>query len=303
MPVKTPVVFIIFNRPETTRRVFEAIRKAQPEKLFVIADGPRNNVPGESVLCERTRKIIEGVDWKCKVIKDYSPVNLGCKKRLSSGISAVFEQTPEAVFLEDDCLPSDSFFRYCEELLDRYRDNEKIMHIGGINFQFGRNDLDTSYYFSRFVHVWGWASWRRAWKYYDPEMKKWPELKAGNLLESVFEKQKDIKYWSEKFQSTFDGNLDTWDYQWALTCMAREGLSILPAVNLVSNIGFNTGGVHTHEKKSEWAEIPLREMNFPLKHPEKIKRNVSADKTTQDTHFNPGFIYRLKRKLKQTLSW
>jgi len=302
MALKTPVVFIIFNRPETTQKVFDAIKQAQPKKLFVIADGARKNKPGEDSLCEQSRKIIEQVDWKCEIIKDYSDVNLGCKKRLSSGITRVFEQTEQAIFLEDDCLPSQSFFTYCENLLDFYQDNEKIMHIAGINFQFGKNTTEYSYYFSHFVHVWGWASWKRAWKLYDVQMRKWPEVKGSTILDDFCVNDRAKRYWTEKFQLTYDGKIDTWDYQWNFACLMNNGLSVIPNKNLVSNIGFNTGGVHTHEKKSEWAGIPINELEFPLKHPPQIIRNKNADANTQDKHFSPDFLYKLKRKIKQTLT-
>lgn len=301
MALKTPVAFIIFNRPETTQRVFDAIKRAEPERLFVIADGPRNNKENEGDLCEQTRKIIEQVSWKCDIIKDFSDNNLGCRKRLSTGISRVFEQTEEAIFLEDDCLPSQTFFPYCEELLGAYKNDERIMHIGGVNFQSAKKDTGYSYYFSRFVHVWGWASWSRAWKFYDPEMKKWPEVNENNLFDKYYINKRAKNYWTEKFRATYEGRLDTWDYQWAFACWLRDGMAILPSKNLVSNIGFNTGGVHTHEKKSEWANIPLEELKFPLKHPPSVSFDENFDSGTQNKHFSPGFIYRLKRKIKQTL--
>src|SRR5512139_3287315 len=171
--LKTPVAFIIFNRPDTAERVFAEIAKARPPKLLVVADGPRANRSGEAEKCAATRAIIDRVDWDCEVLTNFSDTNLGCKNRVSSGIDWVFEQVPEAIILEDDCLPHPTFFRFCEELLERYRDDERIGMISGDNFQLGQKRTDASYYFSRYNHIWGWASWRRAWRHYDREASAW----------------------------------------------------------------------------------------------------------------------------------
>ncbi|MEW6491011.1 MAG: glycosyltransferase family 2 protein, partial [Cyanobacteriota bacterium] len=164
--MKTPVVFIIFNRPDTTQKVFEAIRQAHPPLLFVIADGPRPNKPGEDQKCAATRAIIDQVDWDCEVLTNYSEINLGCERRVSSGLNWVFDTVEEAIILEDDCLPHPTFFSFCEELLDYYRNDQRVMVITGQNVQFGRKRTDYTYYFSRYNHCWGWASWRRAWRSY-----------------------------------------------------------------------------------------------------------------------------------------
>ncbi|MGC1799486.1 MAG: hypothetical protein WA701_03795, partial [Solirubrobacterales bacterium] len=184
---RTPVAMLIFNRPETTARVFERVREARPPKLLVVADGPRADRPGEAGRCREARAVVEAVDWPCELMTDYSEVNLGCGKRISSGLDWVFDSVEEAIVLEDDCLPHPSFFRFCEELLKRYRAEERVVHVSGDNFQsagraggaVGRllrlagRSWSPSYYFSRYAHVWGWASWRRAWSDYDFEMTAW----------------------------------------------------------------------------------------------------------------------------------
>jgi hypothetical protein len=296
MNLRAPVAFIIFNRPETTKKVFEAIRKAQPSILYVIADGPRENKDGEIEKFNETRKIIDCVDWTCKIIKNFSEVNLGCKNRLSSGINWVFEQTDEAIFLEDDCLPSQAFFSFCDELLERYRNDNRIMNISGINLQLGKNTTEFDYYFSRYVHVWGWASWKRAWKYYDLNMSQWNMAKRKNLLEDYFDNNRAKRHWYKEFQKTYAGEIDTWDYQWVFACWIEKGLSIIPSKNLVSNIGFSEEAVHTKDFLSEWANIPAEEILFPLNHPIEILRNKEADLNTQNTHYSPGIFYRAKRK-------
>ena len=165
--METPIAFFIFRRPETTRRVFEQIRKVKPLKLFVVADGGRNEEEWKK--CHAARAVIEAVDWPCEVIKNYADKNFGCKIRISSGLDWVFQNTEKAIILEDDTLPHESFFRFSEELLRHYKDNPKIMHISGVNFQQKNSDFrcSDSYYFSRLPHIWGWATWKRAWKNYD----------------------------------------------------------------------------------------------------------------------------------------
>lgn len=181
--LNTPVAFIIFNRPDTTRRVFEMIRQAQPPKLLVIADGARENHPSDRQNCAAAKGIIAEVDWDCEVTTNYSDRNLGCRDRLASGLNWVFEQVPEAIILEDDCLPHSSFFRFCEEMLLKYRNDNRIMHIGGNNFQMQKSRTNDSYYFSRYNHCWGWASWGRAWQHYDVDMKLWNLIKDGDWLQ------------------------------------------------------------------------------------------------------------------------
>ena len=234
----TPVAFLIFNRPHFTERVFAAIAAAKPPKLLVVADGPRPDRQGEAEQCDATRHIIERVDWDCQVLTNYSNAHLGCKRRVSSGLDWVFGTVDEAIILEDDCLPHPSFFRFCQELLQRYRDDERIAQIGGVNFQRGRRRTDYSYYFSRYAHIWGWASWRRAWRHYDVALKAWPLIRNGSWLGDMLGNPKEVRYWQDIFQAVFDEKIDTWDYQWLFASWLQNALTVLPSVNLVSNIGF-----------------------------------------------------------------
>ena len=195
--LQTPVVLLIFNRPDTTERVFETIRQAKPPKLLVVADGPRADKPGEAEKCAAVRAILDRVDWDCQVIQNYADTNLGCRERVSSGLNWVFETVEEAIILEDDCLPHPTFFRFCEELLERYRHDDRIMTISGNNLQFGRPHTEDGYYFSRYTHIWGWASWRRAWRFYDLEMKAWPELRNTNWLAEKMKSERSANYWRQ----------------------------------------------------------------------------------------------------------
>ncbi|AFY39023.1 methyltransferase FkbM [[Leptolyngbya] sp. PCC 7376] len=298
--MKTPVAFIIFNRPDTTRRVFEAIRQAQPPKLLVIADGPRGDRPDEADKCIATRNIIKEVDWDCEVLTNYSDTNLGCKKRVSSGINWVFDQVEEAIILEDDCLPDPSFFPFCEELLEKYRHDTRIMMISGDNFQFGKARTQDSYYFSKYYHIWGWATWRRAWQHYDVDLKQWPKIRDGGWLKDIFNNDwLTIKYRSKIFQKMYEKAVDTWDYQWSFTCWTQSGLSIMPNVNLISNIGFGEAASRTKNNKSIFANMAVSSVDFPLLHPDFVIRDLETDQKTARLVF--GYPARIQRKLKQIL--
>lgn len=189
MTTPIPIIFMIFNRPDTTKQAFETIRAAKPKKLLVVADGPRPGKPGEADKCAATRAIIEEVDWDCEVHRNFSDMNLGCRQRVASGITWAFSLVDKAIILEDDCLPSQSFFRYCAELLDRYEHDDRVMMVSGNNHLFGHTDVAESYYFSRYPHCWGWATWRRAWMKYDLNMSQWPELRDRKLFDQYFHKR------------------------------------------------------------------------------------------------------------------
>ncbi|MDT9200120.1 class I SAM-dependent methyltransferase [Limnospira fusiformis KN01] len=295
-----PVCLILFNRPETTEKVFEAIREVKPPKLFVIADGPRPEKTGEAEKCAAARAIINRVDWDCEVFTNYSTVNLGVRKRISSGLTWLFNNVEEAIVLEDDCLPHPTFFRFCQELLERYRDDERVMFISGDNFQFGQNQTEYSYYFSYYAHCWGWASWRRAWQKYDSEMSLWPQVKNADLLSNILQDNDAQRFWSNIFQQVYEG-FNTWDYVWQFTCLVNNGLSILPNANLVSNIGFTSDASHTRDVGSKLANMPTEAMNFPLKHPPFIIRNTKADNFTEKTIFGGKASQQKPQESKEIL--
>jgi hypothetical protein len=292
--MRTPVAFIIFNRPETTAKVFEVIRQARPSKLLIIADGPRLDKDGEIEQCAKTKAIIDRVDWNCDVITNYSDVNLGCKLRVSSGIDWIFEQVEEAIILEDDCLPEPTFFDYCDELLEKYRYDTRIAAISGTNVQSGRNRTNDSYYFSRYMHVWGWATWRRSWKNYDVKMERWPTIRDSNCLKDILSDDLAVRSWRKVFDSVYDGSVDTWDYQWVLSCWLQNGLIILPNANLISNIGFGVEATHTDDAFDRLANIPTFPIAAPLQHPNFVIRNSQADNYTQKEFFNVNLYRRIK---------
>lgn len=297
MGLKTPVAFLIFNRPDTTERVFREIAKARPEKLLVVADGPRPDRAGEAEKCASTRAIIERVDWDCEVLKNYSDVNLGCKKRVSSGLDWVFDTVEEAIILEDDCLPSPSFFTFCEELLERYRDDDRIMQICGSNFFKGWRRTEYSYYFSQYGPIWGWASWRRAWKFYDVEMKLWPEFREKRLFEDFCMNPEEAEQRQGIYDKVFSGEMDTWDYQWGFAKLANSGLSITPNANLISNIGFGADATHTSSGDNPFAALEVQKLDCPLRHPAFVLRDRPSDLK----YVNEFMLKKARRGLKSIL--
>lgn len=300
--LETPVALFIFNRPETTERVFAEIAKARPPKLLVVADGPRENRKGEVERCDAARAIIKRVDWDCEVLTNYSEVNLGCKLRVSSGIDWVFEQVEEAIILEDDCLPDPTFFRFCQELLERYHYDQRVGMISGNNFQFGLRRNDDSYYFSKYTHIWGWATWRDRWcGSYDVAMSKWPRIRDEGWLIDIVGNKREAAYWYQIFERVYRGDIDTWDYQWLFTNWIEGRYTILPSVNLVSNIGFGTNATHT-TGDSELASLPTQPLTFPLKHPVGVIRNMQADAYSFETCFQPPLTSGIKNKLLTLLN-
>ncbi len=296
--LNTPVALLIFNRPDTTERVFNAIAKVRPSKLLVVADGPRANRLGEAELCAQTRAIIERVDWNCEVLTDFAESNMGCKRRVASGIDWIFEQVEEAIILEDDCLPDPSFFRYCEEMLTRYRDNERVGMVSGGNLQFGRQRGSGSYYFSKYTHIWGWATWRRAWKHYDRDLTLWPIFRDQGLLAQIFETPGEQEYWRNSFQWVHEGSLDTWDVSWTFTAITHGLLQVVPNVNLISNIGFGANATHTHVVGIH-ANMPTQPIQFPLVHPKFVLADIEADRYIARDQLAPSFIKRKWRRIQR----
>jgi hypothetical protein len=303
--LETPVALLVFNRPEPTRRVLEAVARARPARLFVVADGPRPDRPDDAALCAATRAMFEHLDWPCEVTTDFAASNLGCRRRLSGGISWVFEQVPEAIFLEDDCLPDASFFPYCEELLARYRDDPRIFIISGDNFLFGRHAVAHSYYATRFLHIWGWAGWRRAWRHYDVDMRAWPGLRDTPWLEQTLDIPGAARHFRRRFDATHAGRLNTWDYQWALSMWRQDGLAIAPARNLVQNIGVGAQATNMAAATPE-ALAPLEQLDFPLRHPSRLERDLVADRVEAAqlglTAPRRGLLDRWKSSLRKRLS-
>jgi len=297
----TPIAYIIFNRPRHTRRSFEAIRAQRPGKLFIIADGPRRSHPSDAALCEEVRNIVAQVDWPCEVLHNYADDNLGCKQRVATGLDWVFSQVEEAIILEDDCLPHPDFFTFCKKLLEYYRDDERVWVITGNNFQNGRKRGRAAYYFSKYNHVWGWATWRRAWQKNDLSLSFWPEWKHSAAWAKHAPVKAERRYWSDIFDRMYRNEIDTWDYPWSASVWYHGGLAATPNVNLVTNIGFGPDGTHTVANSDQEGQpvFPLG----PLTHPATVEQDRNADRYVFDNILGGinGRWYNRGRRLAQRI--
>jgi hypothetical protein len=295
-PLKTAVLFLVFNRLDTTKQVFAEIQKAKPPKLYIASDGARNNKEGESEKVKAVRDFIKNnIDWQCEIKTLFREKNLGCKYAVSSAITWFFENEEMGIVLEDDCLPDQSFFWFCEVLLERYKENTRIWHIGGTNFQNGIKRGEGDYYFSKYNHVWGWASWANRWKFYDAELCN---IRNADFLDKTFDQPLVRKYWSKAFQTMKENKLDTWDFQWAFTIWENNGLAILPNVNMISNIGFGSEATHTKDE----AHILKTHRLIINDHPSQIFLNNEADNYTFKHHYKKkSLLKRIMNKLKKVL--
>ncbi|MDR0538432.1 MAG: hypothetical protein LBH04_10415 [Tannerellaceae bacterium] len=277
-----PILFIIFNRPETTAQVFEKIKAIKPSRLYVGADGPRDGRPDDTFRCAESRRIVEQIDWPCELKTLYRDKNQGCKIAVSEAITWFFDQEEYGVILEDDCLPDRSFFSFCEELLIRYKDDERIGHIGGNCFLPGIINDGQSYDFCSMSHIWGWASWRRVWKNYDVRFAYWDEaLKDKNKRKSLFKNFREEIYFTSFISDTLKGKIDTWDVQYLYMLRTQNQLAIYPSVNLVANIGLlSSDATNTVSGKARKLYVPSTEIQFPLNHPSRLLPNYTIDRLT-----------------------
>lgn len=284
--LETPVVLLLFSRPACTAAVFDRVREARPPEIFIVQDAPRAHVAGESLHCAEVRAIAGAVDWPCKVHWNVAAEHMGCMLRVSSGLSWVFSLTAEAIVLEDDCLPHPAFFRYCQELLERYRDDQRIFSISGDNFNFGQRVFDYSYHFSLRFHCWGWASWRRSWRSVDLNLSQWPSIREGSWLEDVVGHREGASDYRKAFDACRDYGADTWAYRAAYSSVVNGRLNIHPGVNLVTNIGFGPGA-HSGCTTHPLADIPVGDLELPLRHPPFLMRDFVADRNAFDFIYNP----------------
>lgn len=265
---QTPILFIIFNRPDTTQKVFDEIKKVKPKYLYVTADGPRNNKANDAENCKKTRAITEQVDWECELKTLFREDNLGCRNAVSGGIDWFFENETEGIILEDDCLPHPDFFVFCEQMLEKYRNDTRVMHISGTNFFPNKNYGDASYYFSKHISVWGWATWRRAWNHNDVGMNSFPTFKKQQQLKNIMPLN-SLAYrydWILNRLYTQAEKASVWSFQWAYALFTQSGLAVTPNTNLISNIGFGSDATHVAKKTHPLADVPLQKI-MPLTHP------------------------------------
>lgn len=286
--LETPVLFLVFNRPHTTQRVFEKIREAKPKQLFVAADGPRTYKEGEAEKCAKVRSLIlDNIDWDCDVTTLFREENLGCKIAVSSAISWFFDHVEEGIILEDDTLPTISFFSFCSQMLSTYRSDKNIMHISGCDLRFKPDGTRYSYYFSKYPFIWGWATWRRAWKnHYDVKMSDLPSRSKN--LKKIFTRSTEEVFWLNLLSKVYRNEIDTWDYQWCYAIWKTKGICITPCANLVSNIGFGVDATHT-KNEGMLSNLPVGEI-VEIKHPLKIALDRKSDKYVYENIYNPNDV-------------
>lgn len=293
--IDTPVAVLLFNRPELTRQVVRNIGQCRPKKILLVADGPRAHRSEEAQLCVDARNAaLDAIDWSCDVETHFSDINLGCRNRVSSGLDWVFSCVPRAIVVEDDCVLSLDFFYLCDELLDRYAADSRISQIGACNLQDNKQVTDDSYYFSRYTHVWGWAGWADRWRSsYDVDINSWPDVRGAGLLLESFTAPEEQAFWERTFESLYQNEIDTWDYQWAYANFVQSRLSIVPAVNMVQNIGFGEFATHTTSSDAEEASLRALPLTQPWRHPSTVMRHIPADCRVARKHY---WLRRKRRK-------
>lgn len=289
----TPIILFSFNRPLETQAVFAQIALLKPAKLFLVADGPRRTHPSDEVLCNQVRAIISNITWGCQIFKLFFDTNQGCRQAFLKGLNWVFEKEPRAIILEDDCVPNPSFFLFCEELLDYYQDNERIMSIGGYRYLPDKIQCTESYIFSKYTQSWGWATWRRAWNLMDSELQTWDDVSQSTWLESYLEKPRYITFWKHVFNKMRQG-MNTWDYAWTYSCWRNNGLTIHPKVNLISPIGFGNNATHNTDQNHPAALRKTIAMPYPLIYPSKISTNQTTEDWIEEHYFSGMNQKRLK---------
>jgi hypothetical protein len=296
------ILYLIFNRPHLQKESFERIRSVRPAKLFIAADGPRVNKETDHEKCSQARQMVDQIDWPCEVNTLFREHNLGCRRAVSEAVTWFFRHVDEGIVIEDDCVASRTFFEFAELLLDYYREDQRVWCISGSNFQSGVWRGNGSYYFSRYNHCWGWASWRRCWAHYDDDLARWEVAKTLGLHDRLFEDPLETKYWAAVWDglTSESSSIDSWAYRWACVVMLNGGLTALPNRNLVTNTGFGNDGLHCFGKSPDPG---LQSMNSPLVHPSFVLRDWEADRFTfakifggEQMLFNQRISQRLRRR-------
>jgi GR25 family glycosyltransferase involved in LPS biosynthesis len=297
MAKKLPVLFLTYNRPTHTRQVLSSILEYGPSKLYISSDGPRSD--DDEMKVTKVRDILNNQTYSIEVFKKYSLTNKGCAEGVRSAIDWFFQNEEEGIILEDDCLPNESFYKFCEELIEKYRSSNKVFHISGNNFQYGHQRGEADYYFSIFNHVWGWATWRRTWNLYKHNVDQIDTKKIGEFVND----DKISHYFTPIFKKTFAGEIDTWDFRYMYSCWLNNGLSIVPNKNLVSNIGFGEDATHTKATNSIQNNNAAHELTFPLSHPVTTVIHKKADRFTFKTIFirKESFHDYILRRVKRLI--
>lgn len=292
-----PVALIIFNRADTTRKVLDVLRKVRPRTLFVIADGPRPGVPDDERLCAEARAVIDEVDWPCEVRRRFLDANLGCGHGPAQGLAWVFSQVDECIILEDDCAPDITFFQFCREMLERYRDDRRIMMVSGNNHLLGKKTIADSYFYSINTQTHGWATWRRAWKEYDFYISDWPAVRSLQWLTNHLGNKEYARWWLKLFDRAYqeaksNPKCSYWDFQWTYTCWKNHALNVIPSSNLVTNLGYGDNATHPTPLDHPLANLSVGAMRFPLQHPPALTPDYEADRILSETVYCYRSLYK-----------
>lgn len=274
---RAPVLLLAFNRPNVFAQVLAALEAAGPRTYFFAVDGPRAHRPDDAERCAEVHRLVDGVHWATRIHRKFETQNLGCGPAVSSAISWVLAQVPEVIIIEDDCLPDPSFLSLCDELLARYRNDTRVMQIGGSNWGAApARFAGHSYAFTSFAPVWGWATWRRAWALYDYELDSWPRIRTSGQAEGMALSPRFRRMLERDWEQVLAGQ-GTWDHQWQYSVLRHNGLSICPERNLVRNVGFGTDGTQIRSPDRILSRVPLERIDFPLRHPPEVARSASVE--------------------------
>lgn len=305
-----PLLLLLFNRPKTTEKLFEKLKIIKPIKIYINIDGPRKNNLKDKELCSNVEKIFNKINWDCKIFKKINNTNKGCRLSVSNGIDWFFENESEGIILEDDCIPSKEFFEFCKRMFYKFENNNKIKVISGSNFHSNKKFGDGDYYFSKYAHCWGWATWKRAWKENDDAMIFWEDLKKSEKWKKLHEDDYEKKYWTRIFDRVSKNEIDSWAYVWLCSVWNNDGITITPNTNLVNNIGFGPDATTTLKSKSNLEDGDFFEKISITKDPKDIYINKEADKIIFKTHFNGKYnfwpwriMYFLKILIKDPITF
>ena len=304
--IDVPVLLMLFNRPETTKKVFDALRLIKPAKLFIAANGPRPGNAKDPELCRAVKAIFDGVDWECEVHTNYRETNIGMQPHWRLAVDWFFGSADRGIVLEDDCVPNGSFFMFCKDLLERYKNDESVMHVNGSNFLFGHKRGDASYYVSKYPHVWGWATWKRAWRKYDDALSTFPAFEKSDRMVAIATSDAEKEYWMKFFREIHSGARDGCDVKWLYSIWSNDGFCITPNVNMVTNIGYGLGAGHTFFKEKTLGQpaVELDSIVHPVLVPSaplSSLRDAEADAFTFKTCFYKSFWQKLVYKAVMTV--
>lgn len=288
--MQIPILLLVYNRYEGTEKLIKILNKIKPKKIYIAADGPKLNNIIDIANCSRVRKLFDKINWRCKIYKKYNNYNLGCKESITRSLNWFFSKVKEGIVLEDDCLPNKSFFRFCNVMLKKYRYNNKIFCISGSNYS-KNTKIKSSYYFSKYPHCWGWASWRRAWKYNETNISFWPKYKKTDIWKKLHTNYIEKIYWEKIFNTTYNNNFNSWAYPWTLSVWKKNGLTIIPKKNFITNIGIgkNTENSFFRNSNDVYKSHSIKKIN---KHPRIISVAEKNDLEVFYSHYKPfNYLY------------